>query len=73
MQPCRWSSENAPSYTFEEAKPVLLAADSGPAFSGNGGAVDGKLDFGWWKKGDVGAGCLKVFPFIGCKYVSITI
>jgi hypothetical protein len=52
---------------------VLLAADSGPAFSGNGGAVDGKLDFGWWKKGDVGAGCLKVCPFVGCKYVSVTI
>jgi hypothetical protein len=62
----------------------VLAADSGPKFCGDsgdggttggaaGGATIGKLDFGWRKKGNVGAGCLKVYQFVGFKNVSIAI
>jgi hypothetical protein len=51
----------------------VLAADSGPKFSGDGGATDGKLDFDWRKKGDVDAGCRQFGPFLGCKYVNVTI
>jgi hypothetical protein len=56
---------------FEEAKP-LLAADSGPEVSGDSGAANGELDFGWRKKGNVGTGCQNFFQVISCKDVSVT-